>query len=171
MPLPSLCEIFGASTEPTTPPAAPAIMRNANVVAVTFNTSWAKSTMVAATTEKSPLSRPRMIAIGRSNGLAHNHLTPSLISAQKPGRAPPFSDAGWTTLKEPLIANIRAAEMAKVPASKKNGRANAMPIRMLPRGGPMNWFITISAPQRRLFAFSRPSGSTIAGRIVWAALS
>lgn len=66
---------------------------------------------------------------------------------------------------------MSAAAMANVPALRRKGSAKAIPISTLPRGGPANWFITISAPQSRAFAFSNPLGSTIAGRIVWAELS
>ena len=72
-PLPSFAEIFGASYPPTVPPTAPAVPRSAKVSTDVSNTSCANKIKVAPTIVARPFIDPKMIAMGRSNGWAHNH--------------------------------------------------------------------------------------------------
>jgi hypothetical protein len=139
-----------------------------NVVASTSRTSWAKKTNVEKPTIPRPLSRPRMMASERSSGCRHNQRTPSAISL----RQSTFSAVGASRARNwPLRSKTSPAASAKLPASKKNGTAKPIPMRMPPSGGPMKLLVTNSAAHRLPLAFSRCSGSTMAGNIVWDALS
>jgi hypothetical protein len=67
-----------------------------------------------------------------------------------------------------MINNARARNVA---ASKKNGAAANGAKSQLPRSGPANWFVAISAPNSRPFARASCERSTMAGINTCAATS
>ena len=82
-PLPNFAETFGASNPPKVPPTAPAVPKTAKVNTDVCSTSCANKIKVAPTIVPRPFIDPKIIAMGRSNGWAHSHAYPSLISVLK----------------------------------------------------------------------------------------
>ena len=166
----------GATTLPSTPPAADPVSSNPNPTLPSPSRSWANSTRIASWATPSRLITATMTARVRSTRCASSQRSPSAISARRLGR-PAGPAAGGTPGPVggrpncPSMVAISAELAPKETASTASGIHAATENRNPPAGGPTSWLATIWVPCRRPLARSSRAGSrdTSAGTIdCWA---